>query len=92
MAQRGYVSQLQNHVARQLPLNIEIEVVDIRDGIVFWIGTEIQFSIIGPIEHRTGRGINVREGIRRDLPSRDIHKRVGEGGSGRRNRRLQRNS
>jgi hypothetical protein len=90
MANGRYVGQLQNHVARQFALHVEVEVIDIRHGVVLGIRAEVELGVGRPVQRTTDRRVRVRKGIALGLASSHIGERVSEGGGTAKVRRAKR--
>ena len=63
VAYRTNIADLQNHVSWKLALDVEIEVVDIRNAIRRTDGAHIKLGIVTPIERGTWVGERVWEWI-----------------------------
>src|SRR5271156_4200967 len=78
MTYRAYISQLQDHIARQLPLYIEIEVINVRHGVLAGIGADRHLRIAGPVQLCSGGGIHIGKWIGFCPAARDVYERICE--------------
>src|SRR3984957_418113 len=79
MADRSYISQLQDHIARQFPLHVEVEVVNVRYGVLAGIGADRHLRVAGPVQLGSRGRIDIGKWIWFCLAARDIYERICEG-------------
>src|ERR1700753_1504103 len=78
MSNRAHVSQLQNHIAGQFPLHVEVEVVDVRYGVLAGIGADRHLRVAGPVQLGSRGRVSIGKWICFRLAARDVYERICE--------------